>query len=227
MPIRLTVFDVAGTTILDDDAVIDAVESTLGAGGVHVERPAIKAVMGVPKPLAIRQLIAADPTVPRRDIDRRADEMHAAFVEQLLDRYRTDPMIRAVPDTVQVFRKLRHAGIRVALDTGFNREVLDVLLTRLGWSREIVGVTVASDEVDKGRPYPHMIHRAMQLAGIDDPDVVAKIGDTPADLEQGRAARCGLVVGVTYGTHSRAELERFEVPLIDRLMDILPLVGAA
>jgi phosphonatase-like hydrolase len=227
MPIRLTVFDVAGTTILDDDAVIDAIETTLGAGGVHAERHAIKALMGVPKPLAIRELLSADPTVPNREIDQRTDEMHAAFVGRLLDRYRSDPMIRAVPDTVRVFRKLRHAGIRVALDTGFSRDVLNVLLDRLGWGLDIVGVTVASDEVEKGRPHPHMIHRAMQLTGIDDPGVVAKVGDTPADIEQGRAARCGLVVGVTYGTHTRDELARFDVPLIDRLVDLLPLVGVA
>ena len=67
----------------------------------------------------------------------------------------------------------------------------------------------------------------MQLTGIVDPEEVAKIGDTPADIEEGRAAGCGLVVGVTYGTHSRIELARFEVPLIDRLADLLPLVGAA
>ena len=103
----------------------------------------------------------------------------------------------------------------------------DAALARLGWDHDVVDLTVTSDEVEQGRPHPHLIYRAMQLAGIGDPRDVAKVGDTPADIEEGRAAGCGLVVGVTYGTHSRAELERFEVPLIDRLTDLLPLVGAA
>jgi phosphonatase-like hydrolase len=227
MHIRLTVFDVAGTTVLDDDAVIEEVQSALAAGSVRVLRPSIKAVMGMPKPAAIRHLLCAHATFAAPEIDHRADEIHSTFMQRVIERYRSDPMIRPVPEAADVFSRLRAAGIRVALDTGFNRAVLDVLLARLGWDRSVVDVTVASDEVEQGRPHPHMIHRAMQLTGVADPLQVAKIGDTPADIEEGLGAGCGLVIGVTYGTHSRVEFERFDVPLIDRLTDLLPLVGAA
>ena len=47
--------------------------------------------------------------------------------------------------------------------------------------------------------------------------LVVKIGDTPADMEQGLAAGCGLVVGVTYGTHTREQLDAAGVHIIDRL----------
>ena len=50
MPIRLTVFDVAGTTVLDDDAVVDAMIAALAFDGTPAPRPAVKAVMGMPKP---------------------------------------------------------------------------------------------------------------------------------------------------------------------------------
>jgi phosphonatase-like hydrolase len=225
--IRLTVFDVAGTTVLDDDAVIDAAQSALAAGGVRAPRAAIKAVMGMAKPAAIRHLLCSYAAFPAHQIDDRVHEIHATFVQLVVERYRSDPMIRPVPDAADVFRRLRSAGVRIALDTGFSREVLDVLLARLRWDRAVVDVTVASDEVEQGRPHPDLIHRAMQLTGIVDPQEVAKIGDTPADIAEGRAAACGLVVGVTYGTRSRDELDRFDVPLIDRLADLLPLVGAA
>jgi phosphoglycolate phosphatase-like HAD superfamily hydrolase len=113
----------------------------------------------------------------------------------------------------------------VALDTGFSRDILDVLLDRLGWRQdETFDVTVASDEVEHGRPHPDLIQRAMERLGVREPAVVAKIGDTPSDMLQGRAARCGLVVGVTYGTHSRTQLEMPEVIVIDRLPDLLPLI---
>jgi phosphonatase-like hydrolase len=226
MHIRLTVFDVAGTTVLDDDAVIDAVQSALAGAGVRVPRPAIKAVMGMAKPAAIRHLLCSYAPFPAHQMDDRADEIHATFVQLVVERYRSGP-IRPVPDAADVFRRLRSAGVRVALDTGFSREVLDVLLARLRWDRAVVDVTVASDEVEQGRPHPDLIYRAMQLTGIVDPQEVAKIGDTPADIAEGRAAGCGLIVGVTYGTHSRVELDRLDVPLIDRLADVLPLVGAA
>ena len=46
----------------------------------------------------------------------------------------------------------------------------------------------------------------MALTGVSDPQAVAKVGDTPSDLLEGRAAGCGLVIGVTNGTHTREEL---------------------
>ena len=42
-----------------------------------------------------------------------------------------------------------------------------------------------------------MIRRLMEQFGIDDPQRVAKVGDTPVDLQEGQSAGCGLVVGVT------------------------------
>ena len=65
----------------------------------------------------------------------------------------------------------------------------------------------------------------MQLTRVADARVVVKVGDTPADIESGQAAACGYVVGVSYGTHSRAELERLRPDVvIDRLSDLIPLV---
>jgi phosphonatase-like hydrolase len=227
MSIRLTVFDVAGTTVFEGDAVIDAIGAALSAHVVAVPRPAIRAVMGMPKPVAIRELLNSYTDLGGSEIDECVRDIHSTFVEFVIERYRIDPMIRAVAGADEVFRRLRAAGISVALDTGFSRQVLDVLLQRLRWDRTVVDATITSDEVDEGRPHPHLIHRAMQLTGIVEPAEVAKIGDTPADIQEGRAAGCGLVVGVTYGTHSRAELEPFNVPLIDRLVDLLPLVGVS
>jgi phosphoglycolate phosphatase-like HAD superfamily hydrolase len=46
----------------------------------------------------------------------------------------------------------------------------------------------------------------MELTGVTSVREVAKVGDTPSDLQEGTAAGCALVIGVTYGTHSRAQL---------------------
>jgi phosphonatase-like hydrolase len=125
-----------------------------------------------------------------------------------------------------VFASLRRAGIRVALDTGFSRDILNVVLDRVGWREgETFDISIASDEVDRGRPHPDLIHHAMARAGVVAPGAVVKVGDTPADLLQGHAAKCGLVVGVTHGTHTRAELRSPDVQVIDTLPALLPLLG--
>jgi phosphoglycolate phosphatase-like HAD superfamily hydrolase len=81
-----------------------------------------------------------------------------------------------------------------------------VILARLGW-RERIDASIASDEVDRGRPYPDMILELMRRFDVSNPSRVAKVGDTPADLEEGDNAGCGLIVGVIGGTHTRGELE--------------------
>jgi phosphoglycolate phosphatase-like HAD superfamily hydrolase len=71
-----------------------------------------------------------------------------------------------------------------------------------------------------------MIEALMGRLGIDDPKRVAKVGDTPSDLLEGQGARCGLVVGVTAGTHTRLELEPYpHHHLIESIVDFPRLLG--
>ena len=220
---RLVVFDVAGTTVFDGDIVIDALSDALAQAGIHVERDAIRALMGVPKPVAIRTLLQQS---AHGDVDRSTHAIHQVFLDRVLERYRDASCVREMEGAGAVFTALRQRGIKVALDTGFSRQILDVLLERLGWTTpEVIDSSVTSDEVARGRPGGDLIQRAMLLTGVVDPRAVVKVGDTPADIQSGRAAGCGQVVGVAYGTHSRAELSAFGPDaIIDRLPHLIPLV---
>ncbi|MFX8957476.1 HAD family hydrolase, partial [Acinetobacter baumannii] len=76
----------------------------------------------------------------------------------------------------QTFATLRAAGVKVALDTGFSREITTVILERLGWDETHLDGAVSSDEVPRGRPFPDMIQHHMDRLGITDFQRVAKIG---------------------------------------------------
>ena len=112
-----------------------------------------------------------------------------------------------MPHAEEVLREIRAAGVKVAVDTGFSRPIADAILGRLGWAAgRFLDATVTSDEVAQGRPFPELIERAMELTGVADPAEVAKVGDTPSDLQEGTSAGCGLVIGVCNGTHRRDQL---------------------
>jgi phosphonatase-like hydrolase len=163
--------------------------------------------MGIPKPLAIGQLIAHS---NKPELAERLDAIHTDFITRMIRFYRTDPSVHEIAGSSDVFRRLRAAGVKVALDTGFSRDIVDVILDRLRWNNsEVVDATVASDEVSRGRPRPDMIVKIMRDLGIDDVKRVAKVGDTPSDLQEGTNAGCGLVVGVTGGSHTADQLEPF------------------
>jgi phosphonatase-like hydrolase len=125
----------------------------------------------------------------------------------MLHFYRTDPSVAPMPGAPECFAELRRRGVRVALDTGFSRAIVDVILQRLGWDAPgFLDATVASDEVPRGRPHPDLLFEAMRRTGVATASQVAKVGDTPSDLQEGAAAGCRLVIGVTNGTHTREQL---------------------
>ncbi len=190
----------AGTTVYDPDGVGRCLKAALTAAGVPWTYEAVNSRMGIPKPVVIRELL------DEAGMEDDVDAIHADFRTRMLEYYASDPEVREIEGARAAFDRLRAAGIKVALDTGFDRPILDAILDRLGW-RGKLDATVASDEVPRGRPYPDLVFQAMRLVGVDDSTQVAKVGDTPSDLDEGMAAGCGLVVGVTYGTHTREQLQ--------------------
>lgn len=205
MNIELVVFDMAGTTVAEGGAVYRSLRDTCAAHGVTVTDADIRPVKGLDKRDALRALVSAS---SRRDeLLPLLEAIHRDFVERMLAFYRTDPSVGEVPGAGEVFRRLRRNGIKVALDTGFSRDIAQTLIDRLGWERDhAIDASVTSDEVERGRPHPFMIRKLMSQLGVGDAARVAKVGDAPADLHEGRNAGCGMVVGVTRGSSTREQL---------------------
>lgn len=223
---ELCVFDVAGTTVADDGAVARCIRETVARRGAPPTDAALTAVMGLPKPAALRELL----TVALRREPGRGEVLaaHDEFERRMVRHYTIDADVQPIRGATAAFRALREAGAKVVLDTGFSRRVLDAVLHRLGWLEGVVvDLTVASDEVPRGRPHPDMIHRAMHFLEIQDGRSVCKVGDTVADIREGRSVGAGLVVGVTSGTCSRDELWAAGADVVlDSVADLSALLGA-
>jgi phosphonatase-like hydrolase len=181
--------------------------------------------MGLPKPEAIAKVVER---ATARDVDpAQIHSIHDDFIARSIERYRRGPGVRQVPGATDVFQRLKSAGIKIALDTGFSRAITRVILDRIGWTDSgLIDASICSDEVARGRPFPDMIHTLMSQCGVSDPSEVVKVGDTPADLQEGHNAGCGLVVGVTGGTHTREELEACpHSHLVDTIRELPRLLG--
>jgi phosphonatase-like hydrolase len=199
MACKLVVFDMAGTTVQDGEGVVNrALRTALAGYGVTVTFDDVNEVMGLPKPDAIRKLV-------RGHGDISVAKVYVDFEQAMVDHYRTSPDVAAIPGAEDVFGALRSAGIKVALDTGFARPIVDAIVERLGWA-ELLDATVASDEVAHGRPQKDLVLEAMARTGITDVQTVAKVGDTPSDIQEGQAAGCMWVIAVTEGSHTLDQL---------------------
>jgi phosphoglycolate phosphatase-like HAD superfamily hydrolase len=66
----------------------------------------------------------------------------------------------------------------------------------------------------------------MSVLNIDSTSQVAKVGDTVSDLQEGNAAGCRYVIGVTGGAYSAEELGREKhTHLISKLTDVVSIVS--
>ncbi|NML37127.1 phosphonatase-like hydrolase [Chitinophaga sp. G-6-1-13] len=225
MDIKLAVFDIAGTTLHDEANVAKVLQQAIQLVGVHVSLEEVNEVMGYAKPYAIRYLLQQKNDARYAD-KNFVDELHTQFVENMKAHYATDTSVREKQGVSAVFAALRQKGIKIALDTGFDRDITNVILQRTGWQEQgLIDAVATSDEVPHGRPYPYMIYRIMETLEVRSIEEVMKVGDTISDLEEGTNAGCRYVVGVTTGAYSKEELEKGPhthlVASLDELLSIL------
>ncbi len=203
-PIDLVVLDVAGTTVDDGLQVYRVLEETVIAHGGFPSASEIARWHGASKHEALRALLTpAGGTPPGDDI---LEPVVDDFQRRLKTAYLEHPP-RPLPGVPEALARLRAAGIKIALTTGFDRDILDSLLSALGWDDDsVVDTAVSGSDVPAGRPAPFMIFKAMERLGVVDVARVLVAGDTPRDLEAGVNSGAAFVVGVLSGAGRPEEL---------------------
>ncbi len=209
MSIKLMIFDMAGTTVHDEDFVNIAFKNALEEFGYVCTRDEINEIMGMPKPLAI-QLILEKKLEDKSIVSASyVTKIHTRFQEMMVDFYSSSATIREIEGVSDTFRLLKERGVKIGIDTGFDRKIADAIFHRMGWEEKgLIDYTITSDEVENGRPHPDMVYKAMSKFNITDSSEVGKVGDTPADLNEGKNAGCGLNIGVLSGAYRLDQLEQ-------------------
>lgn len=216
---KLAVLDIAGTTVVDKDFVAIAFVEAFMQYGVDLTVEEINPLMGFKKTEAIATVLEGKKI---EVTEEKVDLIHNYFTIAMIRFYSTSSEVEPLPGAEDFFRFLKSKGIVVTLDSGFPRVIVDAIVDRLGWIENgLVDFVIASDEVEKGRPFPFMINRLMALAGVEDTAAVIKVGDTMVDIQEGRMSSCGLVAAVTTGAYSRAELMSYSPDhVVDSLSEL-------
>ena len=222
---KLVVFDMAGTTVLDRGNVADAFIAACNKFGVEVEESEVKKVMGWRKVDAIKMLL--EKYKPEWVNEEMINKIHEEFIRTMVDFYEQSPDLRPLPFAEELFEDLRKQDIKIALNTGFTKEIATAILNKLDWHPGAkIDFVIASDEVPEGRPAPYMIKSIMQALSISDTRAVVKVGDTEVDIQEGRNTECGLVVGVTTGAYTREQLTAYKPDfIIDSLSELSSLIS--
>ncbi len=203
--IKLLVLDMAGTTVQDDDLVLRCFREAIRIAELNASSEEINARMGKSK-IDVFEEFAGRQVGDAAKAAEVAQRGYAIFREILEGAY-AEGGAKAMRGAQEAFAWLRARDIRVALNTGFYREVTDLIVEQLGW-RDKVDAIFCSDDVTSGRPAPFMIHRAMEACGVQSVAQVIAVGDTPSDIQAGRNAGVRGVVGVASGAHPATRLRR-------------------
>jgi len=227
MAIKLVVFDIAGTTVKDDQEVSKAFQAALKKYNYHIELNRIDPLMGYEKTLAIKQILLLIENDTDKITPELISDIHKEFVQQMIRFYQFEPGIEPLPHAEETLAALRAAGVQVGINTGFSRDIADTIVTRLQWREKgLIDYVVGSDEVELGRPHPYMIQKMMLEGGITDPLQVVKVGDTEVDVREGQNVGCKYVIAVTTGAFTREQLEPYKpTHIIDDIAQVIDIIN--
>jgi len=222
----LVVFDIAGTTVRDKGNIAEAFIDAFKQFGISVPIEEVNKVMGWRKKDAIVLLLGKFQGQADMQSEELVEEIHTAFIQNMISFYENDEDLQPLDYAEELFQQLRANNIKVALNTGFTKDITDVILRKLNWKEgQMIDFAVCSDEVPEGRPYPYMIQELMKRSEIIDAKQVVKVGDTEVDVQEGRNADCGLVIGITTGAYSKELLEQYRPDkVIDHLSELPALM---
>lgn len=93
---------------------------------------------------------------------------------------------RAMPWARRALRDLRRHGVRIGLVTASTRGVVEPNIERLNMAG-VFETAWYSDDVERSKPHPEALFRALEELGVDAVDTIY-VGDTTVDLEMACAA---------------------------------------
>jgi phosphonatase-like hydrolase len=200
--IKLAVIDMAGTVVADDGLVVEAFEAAAAAGGLPDSGPErdhagqyVLDTMGQSKITVFRALFDDEPTA------QRANATFEDAYSGLIAAGRAEP----IPGAPEALSRLRGAGIKVALTTGFSPDTQGKLIAALGW-HDLADLVLAPGDGVRGRPYPDLILTALLRTGAPSVQSVAALGDTSSDIESALRAGCAVAAGTLTGAHDERQL---------------------
>ncbi|WP_417735757.1 phosphonoacetaldehyde hydrolase [Rosistilla oblonga] len=232
-PIRLVVFDWAGTTIdFGSQAPAAAFTSVFAARGIEVSGDESRAPMGLNKREHLIAMLRQPEIAKRwRDVyqkdwtDDDIDAMYHEFVPLQLKAI--EQFAQLVPQLTETVQQLRDRNLQIAGTTGYFRAAAEAVADRAAAAGFVPDTNICADDVPQGRPAPWMIYRAMERLGVYPPSAVVKVGDTVADIQSGLSAGCWSIGVCDSSSLTGLSVEQFAALTEDQRRDQLAQTAAA
>jgi len=188
------VLDWAGTTV-DHGSLAPArtLQQLFAKAHITLSESETRRDMGLPKKDHIRGILsmprvreAWQELLGRLPGEADVDEMYREFIPlqfSCLAEY--SAVIPGVAEATQNFRK---RGLKIGSTTGYTRAMLDLLVEQSAKHGYSPDCSLSPEEVGAGRPHPFMMYESAVRLQVYPMAAIAKIGDTPVDVQEGLTA---------------------------------------
>lgn len=212
------VFDLDGTLIDSADDLGAAANRLLAAEGRRaLSDREVRRFIGDGSRVFVKRAWAATGTPAQDD---GLDDLVARFVAE----YESDVAghTRSYPSAVETVRRLKSAGLKIAVCTNKPQRPAEMVLARLGFAEHLDAVA-GGDRFAYRKPDPRHLEDTMGLLGAT-ADRTVMVGDNEHDMAVARGAGTGAVL-VTYG-YARTPLAEIDADArIDSLDELTTLLG--
>ncbi len=211
MKLRAAILDWAGTVVdYGSRAPVAALESVFARADVPVTVAEARESMGIAKRAHIRAILEIERVRAAWTSKRGAepseadvDELYAAFIPSQIQVLADHSEL--IPGVAEAARRMRRRGVEIGTTTGYNRAMLDYLLERAAEQGFMPRCALCPEDAGAGRPLPWMCFVAAMRLEVYPMAAMVKIGDTAADIAEGRNAgmwtigitRTGNEIGLT------------------------------
>lgn len=215
--IEAVIFDWAGTTVdYGSFAPVEAFMEAFKSFGIAPTIEEVRTPMGMLKWDHIHTMMkmpriteewnkAHGRMWSKTDVDAIYEESEKAIF-RILHKFSTPK-----PFVLNAVAELRNRGIKIGSTTGYTIEMMEIVTK----SAEEQGYKpdawfCPNHTENKGRPYPYMVFRNLEALGVSSVNAAIKVGDTVADIKEGKNASVisvGIIEGSSVMGYAQAEYE--------------------
>ena len=214
--IAAVLFDMIGTTVMEDgDIIVSCFGKAFHDHNIYIVPGMLTSVRGKNKKEAIEEILTHtnnDPALVQVIFDS-----FKANIQNNISRFSENH------DLHELLRFLKSRAIKVGIGSGLSRDIFQRITEHLGWGQGLFDYEGTSTSINKGRPDPAMILDMLRTLDLN-PSELLKVGDTVADIREGKNAGVP-TVALLSGTASpdllRAEQPSFIIHRLSELRDII------
>ncbi len=198
MPQKLVgvLLDIDGTLVDSNDANTRAWMEALLAHGIEVNYLKLREGVGMGGDNFLPKIVHIESDSPQ---GRAVSETRS---EILKSKYL--PTLRAFPQVKELLTRLHGDGLKLVVATSAKPDEADALLKLTG-AAELIDAIATTEDAERSKPAPDIIHAALKKSGLAAGEVVM-LGDTPYDVESAQKARVG-IIGVRCGGWAAPDLK--------------------